>query len=90
MSFIDLDSLRVNHLSLHSPYGYTPSKAPGLAYLIVFAILTLIHVGLGIRYRYWIAFVTLIPGGLCEFFVSYGRDDGRFEGVEEGDGRGGW
>ena len=49
-----------------SPYGYTPSLAPSLAYLVVFSVLTLAHIVMGIRYKYWIVFVTLVPGGLCE------------------------
>ena len=51
-----------------SPYGYTPSLAPSLAYLVVFSVLTLAHIVMGIRYKYWIVFVTLVPGGLCEYF----------------------
>lgn len=58
----------VNHLTLRSPYGYIPSKAPGIAYVVVFAALTLAHIGLGIRYRYWLVFATLVPGGLRECY----------------------
>jgi len=53
-----------------SPYGYTPSLAPSLAYLVVFSVLTLAHIVMGIRYKYWIVFVTLVPGGLCEYSRS--------------------
>jgi hypothetical protein len=67
-SAMSLESLvsRVNHLELQSPYGYTPSLAPSMAYLVVFSVLTLVHVILGIRYKYWVVFVTLVPGGIRE------------------------
>ena len=57
---------RKNALEYQSPYGYTPSLAPGVAYLVVFSLLTLIHTGLAIKYKYWIVFVTLVPGGIRE------------------------
>jgi hypothetical protein len=58
-----------NYLEIRSPYGYTPSLAPSLAYLIVFALLTLLHIGMGIKYKYWIVFVTLVPGGICAYLI---------------------
>jgi hypothetical protein len=57
---------RVNHLEQSSPYGYVPGKAPGYAYVVVFGVGLVLHIGLAVRYKYWIAMVTLIPGGLCE------------------------
>ena len=65
-SIADLAARAVNHLELSSPYVYTPSKAPGYAYIAVFGLGLLIHVILGFKYKYWIAFVTLIPGGVRE------------------------
>lgn len=56
----------VNQLTIRSPYGYIPEKAPGIAFLVVFALGTLIHIVLGIKYRYWLVFATLVPGGLRE------------------------
>ncbi|KAK1920776.1 RTA1 like protein-domain-containing protein [Papiliotrema laurentii] len=72
---MSLESLvsRVNHLELQSPYGYTPSLAPSMAYLVVFSVLTLVHVILGIRYKYWVVFVTLVPGGILEIVGWAGR-----------------
>lgn len=55
-----------NHLEDSSPYGYRPSQAPGVAYLVLFSLAAILHIGLGFRYKYWIVFVTLIPGGLRE------------------------
>jgi len=43
-----------------------PSQAPGVAYLVLFSLAAILHIGLGFRYKYWIVFVTLIPGGLRE------------------------
>ncbi|GFZ42983.1 hypothetical protein JCM24511_00701 [Saitozyma sp. JCM 24511] len=64
---------RVNHLEQSSPYGYTPGKAPGYAYVVVFGVGLLLHIGLAVRYKYWIAMVTLIPGGLLEILGWAGR-----------------
>ncbi|OCF32275.1 hypothetical protein I316_05943 [Kwoniella heveanensis BCC8398] len=62
-----------NHLSTISPYGYVPGKAPGIAYIVVFALLGLVHIGLGIRYKYWLVFATLIPGTFLEVIGWAGR-----------------
>ncbi|OCF78259.1 hypothetical protein I204_00196 [Kwoniella mangroviensis CBS 8886] len=62
-----------NHLSRVSPYGYTPEKSAGIAYIVVFAVLALVHIGLGIRYKYWLVFVTLIPGTFLEVIGWAGR-----------------
>jgi len=59
-----------NHLEDSSPYGYRPSQAPGVAYLVLFSLAAILHIGLGFRYKYWIVFVTLIPGGLRECLIS--------------------
>ncbi|RSH94242.1 hypothetical protein EHS25_004045 [Saitozyma podzolica] len=64
---------RVNHLEQSSPYGYVPGKAPGYAYVVVFGVGLLLHIGLAVRYKYWIAMVTLIPGGLLEILGWAGR-----------------
>ncbi|WVR04189.1 hypothetical protein IAU60_001189 [Kwoniella sp. DSM 27419] len=64
---------RGRKLSTFSPYGYTPEKAAGIAYIVVFAALGLIHIGLGIRYKYWLVFVTLIPGTFLEVIGWAGR-----------------
>lgn len=56
---------RLNYLEVRSPYGYTPSLAPGVAYLVVFALISLLHIYLGVRYKYWVVFATLVPGGIC-------------------------
>ncbi|WVQ94650.1 hypothetical protein IAU59_001730 [Kwoniella sp. CBS 9459] len=62
-----------NHLSTFSPYGYIPGKAPGIAYIVVFALLGLVHIGLGIRYKYWLVFATLVPGTFLEVIGWAGR-----------------
>ncbi|ORY26063.1 RTA1 like protein-domain-containing protein [Naematelia encephala] len=52
-----------SHKSLgQNPYGYVPELAAGIAYVVCFAILTILHLGLAIRYRYWIVLCTLVPG----------------------------
>ena len=62
-----------NYLEVRSPYDYTPSLAPGLAFSIVFGVITLVHCGIAIRYRNWVAFVALIPGGILEIIGWAGR-----------------
>ncbi|WVQ62923.1 uncharacterized protein L199_001072 [Kwoniella botswanensis] len=62
-----------NHLSRISPYGYIPEKSAGIAYIVVFAVLALIHIGLGLKYRYWLVFITLIPGTILEVIGWSGR-----------------
>ncbi|WVW79820.1 hypothetical protein I302_101790 [Kwoniella bestiolae CBS 10118] len=79
MSLADLDvphrlaERAKNHLSTFSPYGYVPEKSAGIAYIVVFAVLGLIHIGLGIRYKYWLVFVTLVPGTFLEVIGWAGR-----------------
>ncbi|WWC69049.1 uncharacterized protein I206_102985 [Kwoniella pini CBS 10737] len=62
-----------HRLSTFSPYGYTPEISAGIAYIVVFAILGLLHVGLGVRYKYWLVFATLIPGTFLEVIGWAGR-----------------
>lgn len=62
-----------NYLEVRSPYDYTPSLASGLAFTIVFAIITVVHCVLAIKFKYWVAFAALIPGGLLEILGWAGR-----------------
>jgi len=45
-----------------SPYGYKPSEAAAIAFIVIFSILGLAHVVQGVRYKYWIVFPTLVAG----------------------------
>lgn len=56
-----------------SPYGYMPSTASCIAYLTMFSILTAVHLGLGVRYKYHSAIATMVPGGLLEIIGWAGR-----------------
>jgi hypothetical protein len=56
-----------------SPYGYTPNLASCIAFLTIFSLLTLAHLGLAIRYRYWSAIVTMGFGGILEVIGWAGR-----------------
>ena len=58
-------------LGTRSPYGYTPSLAPGIAYAVLYGLGTFLHIGLAVRGRYWMAAVTVIPGGLREWFAVW-------------------
>lgn len=63
----------VNYLELQSPYDYTPALAPGLAYTIAFSLITIVHIVLAVKYKYWIALIALLPGGLLEILGWGGR-----------------
>ncbi|CAK9779551.1 RTA1-domain-containing protein [Cutaneotrichosporon oleaginosum] len=56
-----------------SPYGYVPALPNVIAYLAVFSLLTLTHLGLGIKYKYYSAIVTMVAGGLLEVIGWAGR-----------------
>ncbi|GMK58382.1 hypothetical protein CspeluHIS016_0504140 [Cutaneotrichosporon spelunceum] len=56
-----------------SPYGYVPALPNVIAYLVVFSLLTGVHLGLGIRYKYYSALVTMVPGGVLEIIGWSGR-----------------
>ncbi|BEJ16825.1 hypothetical protein CspHIS471_0602260 [Cutaneotrichosporon sp. HIS471] len=56
-----------------SPYGYIPALPNVIAYLVVFSLLTGIHLGLGIKYKYYSALVTIVVGGLLEVIGWSGR-----------------
>lgn len=61
-STVDLVERAKNHLSYTSPYGYNPTKAAGIAFVVVFAAILFLHIGLAVKYKYWIVFATLVPG----------------------------
>lgn len=63
----------INYLEQSSPYDYTPDLATGLAFTIIFTLLTVAHCGLAIKYRYWVSFFALIPGGILEILGWGGR-----------------
>ena len=63
----------INYLELESPYDYTPSLIPGLAYTSILGLITLVHIVLAIKYKYWVAFAALIPGGVLEILGWSGR-----------------
>lgn len=49
-----------------SPYGYIPGMANTIAFTTVFSLLTLVHLILAVKYKYWSAIVTMVIGGLLE------------------------
>lgn len=50
-----------------SPYGYTPTGWVCVTFIILFVALGCLHTVLGVKFKYWIAFPTLIFGCLCKF-----------------------
>lgn len=56
-----------------SPYGYIPALSNTIAFTVVFSLLTLVHLGLALRYKYWSAIVTMVIGGLLEIIGWSGR-----------------
>lgn len=53
-------------------YGYVPSLAAGIVFLIAFSVLTAVHLGVVVRSRLWWTCVIVI-GGLCEILGWVGR-----------------
>lgn len=47
-------------------FQYTPSKEAGLAFLSIFAVATVVHVGYMFFFRSW-SFIPMILGGICMF-----------------------
>lgn len=62
-----------NFLEVRSPYDYVPGLAPGLAFTVVFGILTIAHIVVALKFRYWVALIALVPGGLLEVLGWAGR-----------------
>lgn len=56
-----------------SPYGYTPALANCVAFLVVFSLLTVVHLGLAIKFKYWSAIATVVAGGFLEILGWAGR-----------------
>ncbi|RXK39793.1 hypothetical protein M231_02986 [Tremella mesenterica] len=54
-----------NH-SDHSDYGYTPSLAPAVAFIVLFSVSAIVHSIQAFRSRYWIVYPTLVLGALVE------------------------
>lgn len=53
-----------------SPYGYIPAGWVCVTFIILFVTLACVHTALGVKFKYWIVFPTLIFGCLCEFVES--------------------
>lgn len=58
---------------LSSPYGYTPGLSNTVAYVVVFSLLTIVHLVLAIKYKYYSAIATMVVGGLLEILGWAGR-----------------
>ncbi len=67
MSEIHHSDIMAVILGTVTPYGYTPSENACLSYLVLFIVLTAVHCGVAVRSRYWVALVTLVPGGLRKY-----------------------
>lgn len=56
-----------------SPYGYLPDLGASIAFLVLFSIMTIVHLGLAVRYRYWTAIASMGCGGILEIIGWAGR-----------------
>ncbi|XAO26267.1 hypothetical protein I312_105103 [Cryptococcus bacillisporus CA1280] len=56
-----------------SPYGYTPAGWVCVTFIILFVTLACVHTALGVKFKYWIVFPTLIFGCLLEIIGWAGR-----------------
>nr|XP_019050050.1 hypothetical protein I302_00471 [Kwoniella bestiolae CBS 10118]OCF28980.1 hypothetical protein I302_00471 [Kwoniella bestiolae CBS 10118] len=56
-----------------SNYGYTPSPAWCLAFIVLFSVSATVHSIQAFRYKYWIIYPTLVLGALVEVLGWSGR-----------------
>ncbi|KAK6907012.1 hypothetical protein I203_101001 [Kwoniella mangroviensis CBS 8507] len=56
-----------------SNYGYTPSPAWCLAFIVLFSVSAAVHSYQAFRYKYWIIYPTLVLGALVEVLGWSGR-----------------
>jgi hypothetical protein len=64
-------STDMNYLGELSTFGYLPSAAWALAFIIIFALIGSLHIIQAVMGRYWIVFPTLVLGTLGKLFSSY-------------------
>jgi len=69
----DVDGRVVPDRPIKSPYGYIPSLASCIVFITIYSALTLLHLAIGIRKRYWSALATMVVGGLLEILGWAGR-----------------
>ncbi|ADV23363.1 hypothetical protein I305_05590 [Cryptococcus gattii E566] len=55
-----------------SPYGYTPAGWVCVTFIILFVTLACVHTALGVKFKYWIVFPTLIFGCLSWCYTILG------------------
>lgn len=68
-----LQSFKDAGYTLESPYGYTPSLSSTVAYTVVFALLTIVHLVLAVKFKYASAIATMVAGGVLEVIGWAGR-----------------
>ncbi|WVQ78986.1 hypothetical protein IAT38_001078 [Cryptococcus sp. DSM 104549] len=56
-----------------SPYEYTPTAWICALFIILFSLSGLVHVAQGVKFKYWIAFPTIVMGCLLEIIGWAGR-----------------
>nr|ODN95453.1 hypothetical protein L204_03992 [Cryptococcus depauperatus CBS 7855] len=56
-----------------SSYGYIPTNWVCIIFIVLFSITGLLHILQAIRFKYWIAFPTLVVGCFLEVLGSIGR-----------------
>ena len=56
-----------------SNYGYTPSTAWCIAFIVLFSISGLVHCYQGWRAKYWVIYATLVLGAAVEVLGWAGR-----------------
>jgi hypothetical protein len=61
-----------NHSDV-SNYGYTPSSAWCIIYVVLFSLTALVHSAQAYRSKYWVFFPTLVLGALIEVLGWSGR-----------------
>ena len=56
-----------------SNYGYTPSEAWCITFIVLFSLTAMVHTAQAVRSKYWVVFPTLVTGALTEILGWSGR-----------------
>ena len=54
-------------------YGYVPSEASCIAFIVLFSLSAAVHAVQAYRWKYWIVYPTLVLGALIEVLGWSGR-----------------
>jgi RTA1 like protein len=63
----------------YSPYDYTPSAAVNIFFLSAFSLLSMAHLGFGVKHKTWYFSAAMLLGGIGEIIGYCGRVGSAFD-----------